>query len=300
VLAFIVCWALRGLWQHTFHPFLSWLGHLGLSFSVLGHGVSIHPFGFANKLDRAIFNYMTDAMYASERAVVYGINGMVSTFWWLVNETEHGADALLRVTHGLWHAIHHGAVAQTGRTLTKTIVRKLTVVEHKVVTVARGLTKTQARELAHVTALANAIARELPRIKTLEREEKAIAARVRGIEGKLTAVGIVGLLGVALTRMGLGWVRCAGVGRLGRALCNASTRWIDDLVGLFADFYILTHICAVIPWLEDGFAVIAEPMIAELAAVGAGLCDPSYAGGPALSVPDLHLPAAGYTLHLPS
>jgi hypothetical protein len=299
VAALVVCWALKQTWQHTFHVVLHWLGKLGLSFSVLGHGVSLHPFGFALKLDRQVFNYLNDAVYACERAVVYGLTGMRHWALWMTNETIRISHALWQVATGIDHKVAHGAAGKAARAVSRVVVKRVSVVEHKVVHVTRVVGKVGKITLARVKALEASIAHELPRVRTLEREAKAEAARLRRIEKKLTAVGIVGLLGIALARMGLRWLRCSNVNRLGRAVCNAPVRWIDDLLGLLADYFILTNICVAIPWLESAFEQIAAPAIAELAAAGAGLCGAGYEGGPALDVPALHLPAAGYALHLP-
>jgi len=56
----------------------------------------------------------------------------------------------------------------------------------------------------------------------------------------------------------------------------------------------------VIPWLEEGFSVVAAPLVSALTAVGAGLCNSSSGPPELLPVTTLYIPAApDATLYLP-
>ena len=93
-------------------------------------------------------------------------------------------------------------------------------------------------------------------------------------------------------RLGLGWLRCSNVKKIGSQLCGMPTGLFESLLALVTDFLVLTNICTVIPILEQGFEVV-EPAIAELTSGAAALlCAGRYPGPPALGVPALKLPAS--------
>lgn len=133
---------------------------------------------------------------------------------------------------------------------------------------------------------------ELPRIRTKEQADAVSRWFARWRKLIIAGLGAAAFTGVVLrvlTRH-LPWFRCANVNKTMRQLCRTPTRWLDDVLTLFADFFILTNICRVIPWLESGFAEVAGPLISTLARAGAGVCNAGYASGPTLDTPTLYLP----------
>lgn len=88
----------------------------------------------------------------------------------------------------------------------------------------------------------------------------------------------------------IGLVECKNIQRNLKRFCGAPSHIFDDLLALFADFFILTNICTILPWLEAGFNVI-EPAIAEVTAGAAAVaCSNGYDRPAELRVPTLHLP----------
>lgn len=88
----------------------------------------------------------------------------------------------------------------------------------------------------------------------------------------------------------IGLVECKNVGRSLKKFCGAPGHLVDDFLALLADFFILTNICTILPWLEQGFNLI-EPAIAEVTAGAAAIaCSDGYDKPAALRVPTLHLP----------
>lgn len=141
---------------------------------------------------------------------------------------------------------------------------------------------------AHWHALTVALDHALP--VPFGRTVAQIRRRLRRLE-KITAGGLaVGVVAMALGRLGLGWLRCRNPGRIGKALCRIPGHWSDDLISLFSDYLILTNICRVLPWLEAGFGEVAAPLVKQLSVAGAGMCDPKIKLPAALDVPTLHLP----------
>lgn len=88
----------------------------------------------------------------------------------------------------------------------------------------------------------------------------------------------------------IGLLECKNVGRSLKKFCGAPGHLVDDFLALLADFFILTNICTILPWLEQGFNLI-EPAIAEVTAGAAAIaCSDGYDKPAALRVPTLHLP----------
>lgn len=118
--------------------------------------------------------------------------------------------------------------------------------------------------------------------------------RLSRLEKLLGAAGAAAIMANAL---GLPNWRCitrGNLGRVSRALCGLPTNFLNDLLGLLADFFVLTNICTVLPWVESAASEIGTPLVALLTEAGAGLCTGSAAPGalqgPAPVVPPVYLP----------
>jgi hypothetical protein len=161
---------------------------------------------------------------------------------------------------------------------------------------------TAERALALAGAATIPVARPFPLtvpVTWLGDTWRSLRRRMSRVE-TLVGAGVLTALGLRVLARHLPWYRCTNVNRAMRQLCRTPHHFVDDLLGLFADFFILTNVCRVIPWLEAAFEEVATPLIGKLARVGAGLCNASYARGAALDVPALHLPPfAADSLHLP-
>lgn len=129
-----------------------------------------------------------------------------------------------------------------------------------------------------------------------------VHTRLRKLNWLLAFASAGTLVLAGINKLGLSWLRCGNVNRLGRVLCKSPAHWIDDILGLITDFLVLTDICQVIPWMEEGLKVV-EPLITDFTTgASAIVCRDSHARAAPLSVPALHLPASSLgipTLQLP-
>lgn len=144
------------------------------------------------------------------------------------------------------------------------------------------------RRLGHV--IDHDIAGLRARAKVLERDYDALFKWIRSHPWTLVTPAFVGAVAVALARLGLDWIRCPTAKAVFRKRgCNL---WngLDDVLGLFVDVALITNMCRVIPWLEEGFSLTAAPLVAALTKAGAGLCDPSFGPPELLPAPGLYLP----------
>lgn len=162
------------------------------------------------------------------------------------------------------------------------------------------------KALEHAAANAGSIATTVPRIIYRDysipvgRTLRQIRARLRKLE-KITAGSLaVGAVALALTRMGVNWIRCNNVKRVGRALCSAPSHVISDLLGLLVDVVIVEDICQVIVLLEQGLSVLEGPLNTFVGVVDGALCHGDYQRPPALGAAFLSLPpVTGVALSLP-
>lgn len=117
--------------------------------------------------------------------------------------------------------------------------------------------------------------------------------RLSRLEKILGAAGFAALMANAL---GLSSWRCitrGNLGRVSRALCGLPGNFLNDLLGLIADFFILDNICTVLPWLEAAAADIGVPLVTLLTDASAGLCGGSIGApeplqGAAVTVPPVY------------
>lgn len=159
--------------------------------------------------------------------------------------------------------------------------------------------KTLEREVG--VAIPHTIEGLRARTRAVERRVEVATSRLRGLTRATAGIGAAALVATALGRLGAGWIRCSNWNKLGRGICRAPAHLIDDLLALATDFFVLTNICTILPWLETAASDIAGPLIGTLGRVGAGVCRSASGPDAALVTPALHLPAAtgAPTLHLP-
>jgi hypothetical protein len=94
----------------------------------------------------------------------------------------------------------------------------------------------------------SAVPKAIPGIKALEREVGATAEWVKANARKLTVAGIVGLTVAALGRLGLGWLRCRNVSKVGKGVCGMNPL---DLAALLAGSIGIASSISVVSLAEE-------------------------------------------------
>ena len=161
-------------------------------------------------------------------------------------------------------------------------------------TIEHTVTHTVTRVVRSVPAVVPGV-RGLPGLRKevygLTKRWSRINARLRKVEALF---GVAAMAAAMANVLGLPNWRCltrGNVGKTARRLCGMPSHWLDDVLGLLADFFILENICTVLPWLETAASEIGTPLVAVLTEVGSGLCAgataPAPLRGPKASVPDL-------------
>jgi hypothetical protein len=144
-------------------------------------------------------------------------------------------------------------------------------------------------------AAAGAIGLALPHAPSLPVPWGLTARQLRRRLGRAEALlGVTAFTAVLAATLGVS-VRClrptGPLSRVSRRLCGLSGAALNDLLSLIADVLIITEICEVIPLMEQGFNVIAEPLSGLIGEAGAALCGGDFDPPPTLSLPTLSLPA---------
>jgi len=152
--------------------------------------------------------------------------------WWLVTK------AIPNALHAALRGVH-GAVTTVTKVIpgiTRTIVKlpKLTKAQAKALVSAAVATYIHPflADLQwlrrHFHALTVAIPRALP-IPTVPAFPN-VWKRLRALERKIGVPVALGVVATALARLGLGWIRCNRVKRLGKAACGIDDSLIDKLL----------------------------------------------------------------------
>lgn len=171
-------------------------------------------------------------------------------------------------------------VHTTQRVAGKTVTR----VERVAVAGAHSVDATWARATRALAlseqALQHSVAGTLPRalpwtseqIGFTRKQLRRILRRIRALPDWLTVAGVSAVSVYALTRIGAGWLRCSNWQKIGKTGCRMPSRWLDDVLGLLADFAVISNACLVIPWLERAASEVGVPLVEALTHLGAGVC----------------------------
>lgn len=207
-------------------------------------------------------------LVSSLAAQAVTVEGAISKTWhvqaWLIEETGHaiwdatrlGAKALwyvevkypLEALSALAHRAH-GAIAVTTK-VTSTTVKRVTVI--------RGVTAAQlarigrrtsllerrlAKLAAHGVGAINDV-RVLPaRVGYTARQLRHALRRLSRLERITAGLGAVALVGTALGRMGLGWLRCPSLSRVGRRIGCGGFGIIEEFLAPAFEALVVLDLC---------------------------------------------------------
>ncbi len=259
LVALIVCFALQNIWKATFGPFLHWLAGIGIT---AGHGVfriDVHPFRFAEQLNEGVQKFLTQGVAMAEKRFVQALTLVVEPFLLIAGVTLALGLAADEGFKALWHHV----TSVTPRVIHQTIVRPV----ERAVKATAGISRATYNVLAHkVTALtarvehlaratAGTIAQPFPRIGNLEREAASAAKWLRK-HRYLAGFGTLAALGVGiLSKLGLGFLRCANFKKAGKRACGMDTSLLDALI---ADTLLIAGTLSLVEFAREMETVMEE------------------------------------------
>lgn len=302
LLMYFVLRGVRGIWQYTFGAFFLLLADFKIPLPRLP---DIHPFGIVRSWNNAILNALEVAAEGYDGAAGYWFHASARLQGWLADETWKIARDAFHFDHWLVHTwiptyVHgltdvlHGVTSTVSKTVTR--VEHVTVHVTRIVRVAAHDAAAPAYRVARaatVGAFAPALA--IPRlwrgIDDVETDIRKLARRITRTEALFGATALAAAMANVLGIPRANCLRKGPIGRVARTLCGIPTHWLNDLLGLVADFFILENVCTLLPLLESGASVVGTPLIEGLTELGAGLCGgaspPAALRGPMPSIPAL-------------
>jgi hypothetical protein len=155
------------------------------------------------------------------------------------HELEHLLSGLRRRVLGLGHFVRHNVWARIGA----------------LAAAIAGI----AHELPHLRARDRAIEREIAKLRDWVRHRKIT----------LTTGAFLGAFAWALTKLGVGWIRCANWKRIGREVCRMPSSRITELLGLLTGVFVLANIRTLAQFAE-AIEEDAAKGVAELVGVVVG------------------------------
>lgn len=260
--------------------------------SVSRHGVGlsfVHPFHFVaetfRRLDNYVFALLGEGIYESQHA----FNLMLTWNAYVLTKT---GEAVANVAYNTLAALHlvrrdvspaairratAPAIAHATATLPAVKVKVDTRVpalqaevaglKTKVDTLSRALTvpskvivekvETPAATTTPAVAIPAPVALPgvIPKIEDLERAKKWTLDQLGKLSKLGTVAGLVGVGAAVLGRLGLGWVKCSRVSRVGKQVCGMDTSLLDSLL---ADTLLIVGTLSLVEFAHEMQAVIGE------------------------------------------
>jgi len=306
-LAWAIVFSLLVIWRNTFGKALLYVANL-LNFHVHIPHVWDHTFNLGKpfaEAEHGIRTWLEVEKTGLEIEIAWTWHAL-GEIWhktarmlqWAVDETVGAFERLEHVKVPAW-AKWAASAALPSALLAKIIaavVAQIKPLLHKETTVIEQTFPTKVIQIERKSvAVALPGALGIPKIwreiHGLTKRNLRLSKRLHRVEGLFAASVMAAAMANALG-LGLNW-RCitrGNIGKTARRICGLPTHWLDDVLGLLADFFILENICTVLPWLETAASDIGTPLVEVLTEVGAGLCRGSAAPG-ALQGPKPSVPA---------
>jgi hypothetical protein len=138
----------------------------------------------------------------------------------------------VHATNTITHVVTHDIPTVITKVERVTIATTKTVVETSPRIATKVATEVAEAPTVALRAATHAIAGVLPRVDTLDREFPSLKKWVERHTKDLTIAGLASLLiGGVLAKVGMNWLRCANVGKAGRAICGMNTNALEALLG---------------------------------------------------------------------
>jgi hypothetical protein len=256
----LILWAIAlGLavaWRNTIGALFEHLADVMDRVQFHAFGVHVRPLapfsGGLRDLDWLIQNVLDVTVKGCEHATVWLFHSMISLWEWTSHEIARVSESAAQT---IWRVTEHTIPNATRRALHHTDTR----VAHERHSRSAALARTDShvsalRDDVHAIGHATTVAlpREIGRIRTregfLEREFGGIRSRLRSLEGNLGAAAFAGLVITALGRIGLRWLRCGNVGKVGRRLCGMDPSLLESLL---LDALVIGSLASVVEFAKD-------------------------------------------------
>ena len=188
--------------------------------------------------------------------------GELFTRW--AAETEAGAVTAWHIAHRVAWVYGQLATGKFGARLQRWVEQEITKLGGKTVTIIRPVQARVVHVTKYVAAKTSAVAGELdhviewdlPRLrartKALEDRVGKLARSLRKEVPALAGLSFVAAVAAVLAKLGVSWVRCNNVGKVGRTVCGMNP---DLLESLLADTLAIVGTVSLIEFIRDAQAI---------------------------------------------
>jgi hypothetical protein len=238
---FVLLLGLRWAWQYTFGALLEALAAVRIN---LPGRHDLHPLSWLRRYNVTVQNDIERKLEKSHRAMGYLFHGAAIIMEWTAREiaglaadTLHFGQSLThvrmpRLTRAMivaafplpWLARRVAALVRA-----HAIPSTRTVIARTTRPIIQRVTRV-VKATAGAVVIPGVLWGTLPRLRGLERWRNRTGARLRKLERSIAGVSAVALVGTALARLGLNWIRCRRVGRVGKAVCGMDSNLLGALL----------------------------------------------------------------------
>lgn len=243
------CRALFG----TAEGVVGWIPWLGKVIQSPIHRIEQKVSNYLGGLESHIDASMGGYIHALATGVGQLASGEAEAGWatWLIAKVVHATRVAVNALPSV------GSVTKVQTTVvkqTKVIVKRVTHVEKIAAHAAPGALTRTLRAIAGT--LDDVVTWDIPRLwkrtKALERQYDRLSHRIRGARTVIGASVFAGLLVAALAKLGLSWMRCSNVKKVGKRICGMNPATLEALL---ADTLAIVGTVSLLEFIRDAQAV---------------------------------------------
>jgi hypothetical protein len=238
---FVLLLGLRWTWHYTIGSILETLANVRIN---LPGRHDLHPLRRLRAYNVAVQNDIERRLEKSHRAMGYFFHGAAIILEWTAREIAGLAADTLHFGQSLTHVRLPRltrAMIIAAFPLPWLARRVAALVAAHAIPAARGVTARRGlsrRAVAAMIAAAVGVieAPHLPHLRLpgalrdFGKWRTRVNGRLRNLERGLAGVSAVALVGTALARLGLNWIRCRRVGKVGKAVCGMDSQLLGSLL----------------------------------------------------------------------
>lgn len=271
---FVLLLGLRWAWIYTFGALLEALASVRIN---LPGRHDLHPLRWLRAYNVAVQNDIERRLEKSHRLMGYFFHGAALLMEWTAREVAGLAADTLRFGQSLSHvrmprltramivaAFPLPWLARRVAALVRAhaIPSTRTVVTRVERTVVQRVTRI-VKATAGAAAVTVPVLHIFPRLRDLGKQIGRTRKQVRRLAYFTTAAGASVLVAKAFTRMGLNWLRCRNVSKVGRGICRMDLGVLNFLLGTATAVFALSHLCELVAYIQRA-AGLALPAILAL------------------------------------
>jgi len=307
VVGYLTARGLLATWTHSLGYVFAWLAaHLELRIPTPFGSVHVNLGGPFKAIDTWAVTALQNWCAGAEIEMGYCLHGMEKVARYmaeavdlLARETSQTFDGLIHIHLPKWAKIA-ALAAVPPALLAKLIAQAVAHLRPEIGKVYHAIPERVAPKVAKVARAVSGGAVALPgwvihlprRLHGIDELNERLEKRLRKVESFAAAGVFAGIL-ANLWGVSSKCVRSGGpIGKVARSLCGINKSLLDDLLGLVADFFILTNICDVIPLLEVAASDVAEPLVETLTTITKDTVKCIGTPTPTITVPQLYLPTS--------